>query len=60
MNDKERNEIKETINECVSRVIREEIARYMRLDEMARIGFMGNLMLLSIQTIWVISHMYIF
>lgn len=42
MNDKERDEIKETINECVTRVIREEIARYMRLDEMARIGFMGN------------------
>lgn len=36
------NSLKAIISESVREVIREEFSNYMRLDEMARVGFMGN------------------
>lgn len=42
MNKETYKALKAMIDESVRKTIREEFTHYMRLDEMARVGFMGN------------------
>jgi hypothetical protein len=42
MTQEEYNLLAERISQSVSKALREEFSRYMMLDEMARVGFMGN------------------
>lgn len=43
MTKEEYTQLKDIVSECVSNALREEFAHYMHLDEMSRIGFMGNM-----------------